>query len=283
MKNTLQDWLITFFGAISSLLTAVILSWMERHWNVSIYSFMVLFVIPVGAISAGLMAAGGYYIGAILCHHRPQKVILINMIAISLGTYFLIQYLGYVFLEIDGRQVSEAVSFKQYWNITTAHTAVQFRFGRGHAAVGDPVELGSLGYVYALLQIIGFAAGGVLIYSMLAAKLFCGKCSRYYSDIGTTTRYAADGDKFVEFFISIAPLLDAYKLSEVITLHSALGGYHKSNIHHVKCDVCLKFCKKCGVHYLLFDVMKVNGKNEWVRIEDLCVVRFTDAKLTLVS
>jgi hypothetical protein len=285
MKTTVQDLLVTLFGAITSLLTAILLSWIERHWNFSIYSFMFWFVIPVGAIGAGFVAAGGYYLGAVFFNHRPQKIILLNMIAISLGTYFLIQYLDYIFLEIEGKQVSDVLSFWQYWDLTTAHTSVQFRVGRGHVAVGSPVELGSLGYVYALLQIIGFAIGGVFIYFYLAAKLFCGKCSRYFSNKGTTTRYTGDGEKFKEFFAKMAALLDEHKLSEAIALHATEGGEVKCKTkeHHLKTDVNIKYCKGCGQHYLGLDVMKWNGKDDWSKIDDLCVARLSDTELSLVK
>jgi len=76
--------------------------------------FMYWFVIPAGAICSGFAAASGYYAGARYFNHRPTKLLLLNMVVISIATFFLIHYINYYFLIIDGRQVRELVDFARY-------------------------------------------------------------------------------------------------------------------------------------------------------------------------
>jgi hypothetical protein len=61
----------------------------------------------------------------------------------------LINYLDYFFLEIDGKAVRDFIPFSQFLDIEMSHTAVQFNI-RAHP-IGEAVELGTWGYLYAVL------------------------------------------------------------------------------------------------------------------------------------
>lgn len=99
MTRTVQDLLVTAFGLATSVAIAVLLVLIEIRWELAIYTFTFWFIIPVGAIGAGLVAAGGYYLGARLFNHRPTSILLFNMLGISVGTFFLIHFLTYSFFE----------------------------------------------------------------------------------------------------------------------------------------------------------------------------------------
>ena len=282
MKATIQDLVITIFGAISSLLTAVILFWIESHWNLSIYSFMLWFVIPVGAIGSGFVAAGGYYLGSILFNHKPKGTILLNMVAISIGTYFLIQYLDYLFLEIEGQRIADAISFWSYWDVSISHQSVQFSVkGR---SVGDAIDLGNMGYVYACLQVIGFAIGGFAVYGYLASQVYCDKCSRYFSKKGVAARYTGDSDALQNFLKKLAVLLEESKLSEIISLHANEGGskVFDAKQHHLQTQIEIKKCKNCNKHHLKFSVSKKN-KDDWKELDELSFSTFSDLELTPIA
>ena len=49
MKKFIQDILVSTSGLISSLITALILVFVELQFNFAIYSFTFWFIIPVGA------------------------------------------------------------------------------------------------------------------------------------------------------------------------------------------------------------------------------------------
>ena len=284
MKATIQDIIVTIFGAISSLFTAVLLSWIERKWNLSIYSFMLWFVIPVGALGSGMVAAGGYYLGSILFHHKPQKIILLNMLAVSLGTYILIQYLDYVFLVVDGRPASEIVSFWKYWEIATSHQSVTIISRRAPAMTAKlpGIELGNWGYIYALLQSIGFALGGFATYVYLASKLYCNDCSRYYSVNGAVSRYTNNPELVALLLANTVTLIKEEKVQEAITLHSTHGGtVSPANDPHLMTQVKIHKCKGCSTNHFEFSTSKWNGKDDWKKIDAINATAFTKTDLIL--
>jgi hypothetical protein len=189
VSSVVQDLLVAGFGTATSFVTAIILAAIEIRFDFSIYSFMYWFVIPAGAICSGIAAASGYYAGARYFNRKPTKLLLLNMVVISITTFFLIHYINYYFLIVDGRPGRELVDFAKYLDIVLSHTAVRFRVMRG--PVSGPVELGSWGYLYAVLQMVGFAIGGVAIYWYLTGLPCCERCSKYFAaeHMHTQTRY----------------------------------------------------------------------------------------------
>ena len=154
MKRAIQDLTVSAFGLITSIITAIILIIIEVYFKLSLYTFMFWFIIPVGAIGAGFVAAGGYYLGARIFGHRPSPLILLNMVLISIGTFFLIHYLSYITLDIDGIPVRTLVPFGTYLDtiITKTSMSIGFRF----RSVAETGEVGSWGYAIAIIQVIGF-------------------------------------------------------------------------------------------------------------------------------
>lgn len=278
----MKDFFITLFGALTSLLTAFILYWIESRWNVSLYSFMLWFIIPVGAGISGFAAASGYYLGSRLFNHKPRKILLFNMLAISCGTYLFIQYLDYSFLEIEGIPVADYLSYWEYLDTSTTNTSIQMRFGRGHAKIGDAIELHSLGYIYALLQVIGFALGSLLLYLYLSTQLYCEKCFRYFSGKGNVSRYTDNNESLANFINQAVNLFKGHNLNEIISLHDTEAGSKKYDLknHWLKTSLSLKFCKECGIHHLLLNVFKKNGENDWDEINDLSIGALTTKKLS---
>ena len=58
-------------GIATSLLTVAVVVLIERLFEVSIVGWMLWFFVPAGAILCGLVAASGYFGGALLFHRRP--------------------------------------------------------------------------------------------------------------------------------------------------------------------------------------------------------------------
>src|SRR5262245_6601007 len=94
-RNAGGDFLIGICGLTTSLLTALILWLVQRKLGFAFYMLAFWFVIPAGAMLSGLVAASGYYGGAWFFGRRPTRVFLINVIMISVATYFFIRYLQY--------------------------------------------------------------------------------------------------------------------------------------------------------------------------------------------
>jgi len=271
-----QD-LLAAFGAATSFVTAIILAAIEIKFDLSIYSWMFWFVIPAGAICSGFAAASGYYAGARCFNHRPTKVLLLNMVVISITTFFLIHYINYYFLIVDGRPARELVDFARYLDIVLSHTAVQFRMRA--AKVGGPVELGSWGYVYAVLQIVGFAIGGIAVYGYLKALPYCERCAKYLVAKHTQTRYTADADQLSQITALVRQCALAGRLQDAIAAHATSGSESAGKDHKLRSQVEIKRCKDCDQHWMKFTVSRW-AKDEWKEISAAGFETFTAEPLS---
>jgi hypothetical protein len=278
MNRTTQDFVVAASGLLTSILIAVILSWIQRNLEIALYSVMFWFIIPAGAIGTGFLAASGYYLGAILFGHRPSSLFLFNMIAVSISTFFLIHYLNYSYLEIDGQAVSSLIPYSQYLDIVIQHTSLDFRLNA--AQLGSSGELGELGYVYALLQILGFSIGGYTTYRWLLTKPYCRDCSKYYAHKGRQVRYAKETDELTSTVKQISELLQPRKLSNAIQLHSQLGHIKRLGGEEFRTTIQLRHCKSCHNHWFGFTTQKYSGRN-WNDIAELSYYTVTDEQLDI--
>src|SRR5208282_4354536 len=114
MNRLTKNLVVALFGAVTSIITAVILVFVELRFGWALYGFTFWFVIPAGAVCAGGIAASGYYFGARLLNFRPTRNLLLFIVAISAGTFFFIYWLEYALLTVDGQSLSSAVSFGQF-------------------------------------------------------------------------------------------------------------------------------------------------------------------------
>ena len=262
-----QDFLVSGLGATTSIITAVILAAVELRFDFSLYTWMFWFVIPAGAILCGFAAASGYYLGARLFNHRPTGILLLNMVAISIATFFLIHYLNYFFLEIDGKAVRDFIPFSQFLDIEMSHTAVQFNI-RAHP-IGEAVEIGSWGYLYAALQMLGFAVGGVAVYFHLKSLPYCDSCSKYLAKKGIQNRYTRDSEALTNAVKDIMHCLSESRFQDAIAVHAKMAGsdtYQKELV--LRSQMQIKRCKSCNQHWLKFSVSK-RSRDDWKDITEL--------------
>jgi hypothetical protein len=262
MKRFGEDLLVTAFGAATSLLTAFLLYGIERVFDLSVYTWMFWFVIPAGALLSGFAAATGYLLGARVLNHRPTKILLINMLGVSVGTFFLVHYLSYYNMEVQGAPIRTAVPFAEYLKIALTKVSMTFRF---HAAkVGETGELGGWGYLYAVLQILGFAAGGFGAYAYLADAPYCEGCRRYFKRVKQTKRFTDDPDALTTLVGAITPLMEARRFAEVIQTHRTFGKEKGEKGDQLAAHLALYECT-CSGRLVRFSVHKWNG-SDWKEV-----------------
>lgn len=168
---------VTLFGMASSGAVAYGSFYASREFNFAPYTWMVNFIIPAGAFLCGFVAAVGYWAGSRLFHHRPTRLLLLNIVLVSLGTFFSIHHLDYSHASAtDGQPLESVMSFPEYLVAVTEHMAYRSSSDRD-----EPVELGKLGWGVAALQVGGFCLGGFLVYAMLVAVPYCNRCSKYFN------------------------------------------------------------------------------------------------------
>jgi hypothetical protein len=258
MKKFVQDLIVTASGAATSIVTAILLFLIEQNFQFSFHTLTYWLVFPWGAILAGFLAAGGYYVGARWVDHRPTPLMLLNMVGVSVGTFLLIHWLGYTSLDVAGKPISDEVSFGTYLDSRLRHTSFQITLFYGREKFMTD-ELGAGGYVYALLQISGFAFAGIVVCGYLCSLPYCEKCSRYLSGIGIQTRFASDPDAFALMVQQLVTLFDAGRLQEAINRHTTFGKPKHSKELFLWSVLELKRCRGCGVNWLGFSAHKQTG------------------------
>lgn len=267
--------LVAAFGITSSLLTAIALALIEFYTGYALYSWMFWFVIPLGACLSGFAAASGYYAGAKICHQKPVGGVLFNMICASVSAYFVVNYLPYYLLEIEGVRVKDVIPFLQYLDYSITSTSLSFL--RGGSTTG---ELGNFGYVYAFIQLIGFSAGGFAVFVWLEKNPYCEKCSRYLFKSWDQEVYTSEGDKLIENIKRFTDLLGVKKFNEAIKWHGQDMGESETAGHHLKAKIEVRECSMCGINHLSFVASKLN-KNSWEEISETEIGVFTSEELSL--
>lgn len=101
-SRVMKDLLVGLRGFVTSLATAVILWWLELRFGFAFYSWMLWFIVAVGALLSGFAGASGYYAGARIFNHPSSPLLLVNILLASVGAFFAIHYLSYIMLEIGG-------------------------------------------------------------------------------------------------------------------------------------------------------------------------------------
>jgi hypothetical protein len=280
LKRGAEDLLVGFCGLTTSLLTALILWGIETTFGLAFYTWTFWFVIPAGALLSGFAGASGYYVGSWFFGHRPTRLLLLNIVAASVATFFTIHYLSYITLQVDGKQVSDYIPFSQYLDIAIRSTSMEFRY-RG-AKLGPTGELGSWGYAMAVLQIIGFAGGGFAVYAYLLSKPYCDKCSRYLSGKGKQIRYAGEAEGLQTATANFLACVAGGDIPSAIREHKNSSGFGTSSLPkggHLRSVVEVRHCKKCDVHWMKFSVEKLSG-DDWKEIPELTFERLPNRLLT---
>jgi hypothetical protein len=214
-----EDMILALCGFVTSLVTAVILWWVELGLGVAFYSWILWFILPVGAMVSGFAGASGYYAGARILGRRPTRLLLLNILLASVGTFFTIHYLSYITLEFEGKAIRDYVSFWRYLDVAIRSTSMTFRL----PATGSTGELGAFGYVVAILQVLGFALGGYGVYFYLVSLPYCQRCSRYFSKKGKQIRYTGDAEAMQATTVQVLKDFGDGSVTSAIEKHRAFG------------------------------------------------------------
>jgi hypothetical protein len=126
------------------------------------------YVLPVGALLVGLIAGCGYGIGSWMTGARVHRHLLVTVVVVQIAVYFAFQYVEFwLFVRPQA-----PIPFTTYFDLATRSFAWS-----NHGKPGNP--LGAWGYGIRLLEIAGFAAGGVIAPAILLRKPYCDRCGVY--------------------------------------------------------------------------------------------------------
>jgi hypothetical protein len=130
-------------------------------------------ILPVGAIIVGLAASSGYGISAWYSGLKFTKKLLWLVLFLQAAAYFGAEYIQFRGLNLVHRGTQKPVGFFEYYD-ATARSFAWKEYGN------KPVEpLGAFGYFFRALELIGFAAGGLIVPAIMRGKPYCDRCLRY--------------------------------------------------------------------------------------------------------
>jgi hypothetical protein len=261
MNKTTTMLLITLCGLVTSVLTAALLSFIENVAHFALFSFFWLFIIPVGAIISGMIAGTGYYVGSKLTGYRPDRSLLISILLVSIGTYFLLYGMNYYSESIDGVPLRTLVSFPEYMH--TIITTSQFTIG--HSSSSSGIALGGFAYIFAVLEVAGFACGGLIIHGIIASLPYCENCSTYLSHKETRKRYTADAEAIQPASEKITGMLKEGRITQAMSEFSLAGNEKSDRSSKFRASWIVHFCKKCNRHWYKFQ-LEQKGKDNYTNL-----------------
>jgi len=169
----------TIAGMAAAVAMVAINVVLQRTLDLDFLGLTYAFVLPVGALFGGLGAAAGYYVAARITSTLPSRRMLFEMLAIGFSTWLLMHWVEYATLRFsNGTLARDSVQFWDYLRLRTEHLQLMVENTGGTNRTTTP-ELGLLGYAHELLQIVGFLAGGFVMWAALQSQEACQSCSRY--------------------------------------------------------------------------------------------------------
>jgi hypothetical protein len=265
-----------YCGAATTLAVAALLVFVELRYDTAIYSFL-YGPFPLGALLAGMVAASGYYFGARWTNYRPGKLFLANVLAVSGANFFLIYFLDYWFGEQDGQRIHTWLSFPDYlaWELT--HTTIA-----SGSSDPSPTHLGSWGYGYAVLLIVGFACGGLIVFALIRALAYCNYCSLYMKKQGAQTRYLLSQADLTRVFQIFKQEAEAGHTRSAVAGHSQSGEREATPATGYSLTVQFASCPQCG-HQRLSLAARERTNNRWTAVAKLQYARYADERIDVIE
>jgi len=130
------------------------------------------YVLPVGAIIVGIVASSGYGLASWFSGIKITRGLLWMVLVLQIIVYFGAQYIEFANLKLVHKD-NRPVGFLEYFDFA----ARSFAWKQKDGSSGEP--LGLWGYAFRGLEILGFAAGGLIVPAVLHKAPYCQGCRRY--------------------------------------------------------------------------------------------------------
>jgi len=154
---------------------------LAHYAGFNLFGLTLWFVIPVGALIVGAIAASGAIVAARLFDIRPTLWQgIVSATIVGAATMLLIYFLEYNMLEVRGTKIRTLVDFWTYVDLSL--TKSHMRMGRSRQDLG---EAGDLGYLLALLKLGGFVLGAFFVFAMIRGMAACPRCGAYLKTVRT--------------------------------------------------------------------------------------------------
>jgi hypothetical protein len=251
MNHTLRDLLIVAAGLCTSVITTVVI-WLSLHYlHFSVYGFSYWFI-PVGAVLCGVAAGSGYYWASMKLHRKATALVLANLLSMAVSTYFVVQYLQYYAIAVNGQPARDLVSFPAFLDLVIRNQKL------GLMMTGlDTGALGVFGYVLVLVQIGGFAYGGFYLFSKLRVRAYCDRCEALLEPSMVDSRYAVATQEMSQLFDVLKKLYRIGKIGEAIAFFAQWGLAVPPRNCRLATDIVVCCCSNCGGQWIQFQGRKL--------------------------
>jgi len=164
----------------------------------------------------------------------------------SIGTFLLINVLSYVVFRARMQQLRIPVSFWTFLDISIRTTRINVM------GMTTLPKLGYFGYITTGLEILGFAAGGLSVYSFLRSQNYCNRCSWRLTFKGRRIRYSARNQGMDTIFTQVAAAFHENDPARGLQLHQNFGSYARYRDSSIRSVSILHTCKHCGLQAASF-------------------------------
>ena len=161
-------------GLVTTALTLVAVYLLSR-WDedVNVMGWYFWWIVPAGALLVGLAAGSGYGLASRWMGVKIGHRLVLTILALPIGAYAAAQYIEFRSMHLVYEDTLEPVGFWYYFHAATMAWSWQERGG----VAGEP--FGMWGYLFRLLEVTGFVAGGLVAPLLAMAQPYCDACQRY--------------------------------------------------------------------------------------------------------
>lgn len=133
-------------------------------------------------------------------------------------------------------------------------------------SVGSGVKDNGARWLTAVLGILGFALGGVVVYLLLRSLPYCAACSQFLSQKGAQTRYFLTERALRNCVDEFHERMKLHELTESILAHFGVGSGEKSHLSEFASTIDIKECRHCHTHRMQFSARRKKGQS-WHNIK----------------
>lgn len=243
----------------------------------NLFGLTLWFIIPVGALIVGAVAASGAIVAARLLDIRPSLwQSIVSATLIGAATMLLIYFLEYNTLEVRGTKIRTLVDFWTYLDLSL--TKSHMRLGRTRQDLG---EAGDLGYLFLLLKLGGFVLGAFFIFTLIRGMAACSRCGAYFK----TVRTKKSSDLPIE---EAAAVHERFIQGDVTAIQQAVTWPPEPralNKKEPKARLIYKLCRcpKCALGAVI-GTLEVSGGREFKEVKGSKIMReLPDSDATITA
>lgn len=140
MNRATRNVAVVLGATLASLITACVLLFLEARTGHSLFGYSLATYVPAGAIGAGLIAAAGLLVCALLLRARPAPAVAVALLLVAAGTVYVAQSTEATLSSAGRVAAQDPASFLQF--VVNATIASPLEFNDLHAPASSSASTG---------------------------------------------------------------------------------------------------------------------------------------------